>query len=93
MVDALGPFNLVVAAWPCQGLSRANRNAQGLADPRSGLFVPALALLRGCQASNPQVKYIFENVVFAVHRAWDHVCNELGQSLIMDSALLRPAHR
>ena len=95
----MGPFNLVVAAWPCQGLSHANRTARGLQDEHSGLFYAALGILRWCQAASPQTDYIFGNVCFMNHpsdearAAWDVVCSELGEPLICDAALLGPAHR
>jgi len=33
----VGPINLVIAGWPCQGHTRAGRG-EGLRDPRSCMF-------------------------------------------------------
>lgn len=40
----IGPVDLVVAGWPCQGNSAAG-DGQGLDDPRSGLFCEMLRVL------------------------------------------------
>ncbi len=33
----IGPIDLIIFGWPCQGLSQAN-TSQGLSNPMSGLF-------------------------------------------------------
>ncbi|KAK9818641.1 hypothetical protein WJX74_007278 [Apatococcus lobatus] len=68
-VNQLGPFDLIVTAWPCQGLSKANRTAQGLADARSGLFYNALQMLRWNQQLKASTAFIFENDWFQHHQA------------------------
>ncbi len=41
----IGPINLVIAGWPCQGHTRAGRG-EGLRDPRSRMFWEMLRVLR-----------------------------------------------
>jgi len=41
----VGPINLVIAGWPCQGHTRAGRG-EGLRDPRSRMFWKMLQVLR-----------------------------------------------
>jgi site-specific DNA-cytosine methylase len=40
----VGPINLVIAGWPCQGHTRAGRG-EGLRDPRSRMFWEMLRVL------------------------------------------------
>ena len=59
---AHGPIDLVIAGWPCQGLSMAG-NQNGLHDKRSALFqelVRILHTLQVVQVNGPG--YIIENV-------------------------------
>ena len=63
-VSGCGRIDVVLASWPCPGLSAANRSGQGLADARSGLFFEALRVLRLAREGNPAVRHMFENVAF-----------------------------
>jgi site-specific DNA-cytosine methylase len=44
-LEGFTPIHVVTVASPCQGLSRANRNGRGLADPRSELIGNAFRIL------------------------------------------------
>ncbi len=58
----VGPINLVIAGWPCQGHIRAGRG-EGLRDPRSCMFWEMLRVLRHLQTHQARVPaYILENV-------------------------------
>ncbi len=58
----IGPINLVIARWPCQGHTRAGRG-EGLRDPRSRMFWEMLRVLRHFQTHQARVPaYILENV-------------------------------
>ena len=97
-IASLGHVDLVVAAWPCQGLSRANTRGQGFRDRRSGLFWECLRVLRLVQRRNPEVQFLFENVDFSDRPHLDieyrHVANALGvQPFVFDAAWLSAAHR
>jgi len=60
------PFvpDLLIGGFPCQDLSFAGKGA-GLQGERSGLFFEAVRILRECQAINPNVFFLFENVPMA----------------------------
>ncbi len=58
----VGPINLVIARWPCQGHTRASRG-EGLRDPRSRMFWEMLRVLCHLQTHQARVPaYILENV-------------------------------
>lgn len=99
-LDRVGPIDLVIAGWPCQGQSRAGVG-HGLQDPRSALFWEMLRVLRHLQLhqTHPPA-YILENVpllgdvrervVASVHqvRSW------IGQAVLLDAARVGSrAHR
>ena len=95
VLDSLPPVDLFLATWPCQDLSGAHKGGKGLEGPNSSLFWTALKVLRHLQRVNPALAYFFENVHFKVHHegAWATVCAELGQAVVLDAAVLGPAHR
>jgi hypothetical protein len=66
------PIRVVTVSLPCQGLSRANRNGRGLADPRSELISQAwriLAFLSKHQTIKPA--YTFKMVDARDHPSQD----------------------
>ena len=96
----LPKVDLLCAAWPCQGLSKANcGGGEGLRDHRSGLFWYAHNVLKELRARDPNVSYVFENVPFGDSKVArfkkDHqtVCKLLGDPLTFDASLVSPAHR
>ena len=69
-LERIGQVDLITCSSPCQGLSRANRQAQGLADSRSALIVYAFRIIlhiAGRQEEKPG--YIFEMVHAADHQS------------------------
>ncbi|CAK9224333.1 unnamed protein product [Sphagnum troendelagicum] len=96
----VGPINLVIAGWPCQGHTRAGRG-EGLRDPRSHMFWEMLRVLRHLQTHQARVPaYIPENVLLLgdtkshvmanVHqiRSW------IGPAVLLDAARVGSrAHR
>jgi hypothetical protein len=96
----LGPVDIVIAGWPCQGHSRAGAGGR-LEDPRSSLFWDLIRLMQWWyfhQSSPPA--YIFENVpVLGDSRdkvlAGDHyVRQHLGDPIFVDAASIGSyAHR
>ena len=70
------PFvpDLLIAGFPCTDLSFAGKQG-GFDNDRSGLFFEAVRVLRECQAVNPNVLFLFENVPMAKRHEW--VINEM----------------
>jgi hypothetical protein len=89
-IAKVGPIDLVIAGWPCQGHTRAGRG-EGLHDLRSHMFWEMLQVLRHLQTHQVRVPaYILENVpllgdirshvVASVHeiRSW------IGPAVLLD---------
>jgi len=58
----VGPINLVIAGWPCQGHTWAGHD-EGLRDPRSRMFWEMLRMLPHLQTHQARVPaYILENI-------------------------------
>ena len=55
-------FVLVVAGFPCQGLSGANRLRRGMDDPRSQLFFLALRVVGDIQAEKHRLHFLFDRL-------------------------------
>ncbi len=88
----VGPIDLVIAGWPCQGHTQAGRG-EGLRDLRSRMFWEMLRAL--CHLQTHQVRvpaYILENVpllsdtrshvMVSVHEIWSWI----GQAVSLDTA-------
>ena len=96
---ALGRVDLMLAAFPCQGLSRASRQAKGLSDARSGLFWEGVRVWKALRRSNPLMHHLFENVMFQdrkeahFQRDFKTVCDILGQPLSFCASLVSPSRR
>jgi hypothetical protein len=99
----LGPINLVVAGWPCQGSSTAG-TGQGLDDARSGLFTELMRVLGELQALHQTWRhplgYLIKHVSAGAYKRtrvrahFEAVRGILGPELVMDAAQLgSPAHR
>jgi site-specific DNA-cytosine methylase len=52
----------IVAGFPCQGFSRASRQARGLADPRTHLFTEAQRVIHLIHRRRGQCGWLIENV-------------------------------
>jgi hypothetical protein len=99
----LGPVDLVVAGWPCQGSSAAG-TGQGLDDARSGLFTELMRVLGELQALHKAWRhllgYLIEHVSAGSDRRprmrehFEAVRGVLGPELVLDAAQLGlRAHR
>jgi hypothetical protein len=99
----LGPVDLVVAGWPCQGSSAAG-SGQGLDDARSGLFTELMRVLGELQALHRTWRhplgYLIEHVFAGndrrprVREHFEAVRGQLGAELVLDAAQLGSrAHR
>ena len=73
----LPKIDLFIGGSPCQDFSNLNRVKSGLQGVKSGLFYEWLRLLREIQVSNPNVKFLLENV--KMKKEWeDMISEELG---------------
>ncbi len=88
----VGPIDLVIAGWPCQGHTQAGCD-EGLRDPRSHMFWEMLRVLCHLQTHHAHAPaYILENVpllgdtkphvMASVHeiRSW------IGPTVLLDAA-------
>lgn len=66
-VEKLGKIDLLIGGSPCQGFSRNGKHLN-FDDPRSGLFLKYVEILEKIRKSNPNVKFMLENV--RMKREW-----------------------
>ena len=71
-------FVLLIAGFPCQGLSGANATKKGFYDPRSQLFFEALRVVKDLQAEKHRLEFLFENVASMDGQDRDLVSYYLG---------------
>jgi site-specific DNA-cytosine methylase len=67
-IKELGPVDLIICGFPCQGFSRATRNAQGLRDPRSAIFFDMVNIIHENTYEYGNCGWIIENVDASDHR-------------------------
>jgi len=80
--DTIGPIDLLIGGSPCQDLSIAKRNRNGLNGDRSSLFYEYVRLLR---ALNPRW-FILENVASMTKHDRDIISNVMGvQPILIDA--------
>jgi len=60
-MELLGPVDLVISGWECQGFSAAGFG-EGLSDTRSGLFMNMIQLITWAQSISPTLGYVIENI-------------------------------
>ena len=71
-------FVLLIAGFPCQGLSGANAEKKGFGDPRSQLFFQAVRIVKDVQAEKHRLEFLFENVASMERSDRDVVSHYLG---------------
>jgi hypothetical protein len=67
-IKELGPVDLIICGFPCQGFSRATRNAQGLQDPRSAVFFDMVTIIHEITYEHGNCGWVIENVDASDHR-------------------------
>jgi site-specific DNA-cytosine methylase len=67
-IKELGPVDLIIRGFPCQGFSRATRNAQGLRYPRSAIFFDMVNLIHEITYEYGKCGWVIENVDASDHR-------------------------
>ncbi len=61
-MELLGPVDLIISGWECQGFSAAGFG-EGLSDTRSGLFTDMIRLITWAQSISPTLGYVIENIL------------------------------
>ena len=87
----LGPVDMVIAGWPCQGHSNAGAG-RGLEDPRSSIFWDLIRLMQWWFSHQlTPLGCIFKNVPLLGH-SWNkvlegghYVCQHLGDPIFVDA--------
>jgi site-specific DNA-cytosine methylase len=59
-MELLGPVDLIISGWECQGFSMA-RFGEGLNDTRSNIFINMVQLITWAQSKSPTLSYVIEN--------------------------------
>lgn len=85
----LPKIDLLIGGFPCQGLSSANNNRQGLQDKRSGLFWTMIDILNSIKPKY----FVFENVESMPTKDFVIITNTVGVDPIMLNAGLVSAQR
>jgi site-specific DNA-cytosine methylase len=60
-MELLGPVDLIISGWECQGFS-AIGFGEGLSHTRSGLFTDMIRLITWAQSISPTLGYVIENM-------------------------------
>lgn len=72
-VKELGKIDLIIAGSPCQGFSRNGKHLN-FNDERSGLFFKFVEVLEDVRKSNPEVKFMLENV--RMKKEWQDIISD-----------------
>lgn len=83
-------FDLLIGGSPCQDLSIAKKNREGLAGKRSGLFYEYVRILKEVKPKY----FILENVASMPKEAKEEISRELGvQPVMINAALVSAQNR
>jgi site-specific DNA-cytosine methylase len=87
-MELLGPVDLIISGWECQGFSTVGFG-EGLNDIRSGLFTD---MITWAQSISPMLGYVIENTPFQLdqrEKVQEHytlVKHYLEEPLLLDAA-------
>jgi site-specific DNA-cytosine methylase len=59
-IELLGPMDLIISGWECQGFS-TTAFGEGLSDTRTSLFTDMVRLINWAQSLSPTLRYVIEN--------------------------------
>ena len=86
-------IHLFLAGSPCKGISRLNKNQEGLEHNESKLFYEAVRILKEIQIENPNVYFLFENT-HGNKEATDIITETLGvKPISINSKLVSSQNR
>lgn len=89
---SLGKIDLLIGGSPCQGFSFAGKQL-AFDDPRSVLFFEWVKTLKALQKTNPNIKFLLENVRMKKEHL-DIISEQLGVSpILINSSLLSAQNR
>jgi site-specific DNA-cytosine methylase len=66
-MELLGPMDLIISSWECQGFS-TSRFGKGLSDTRSSLFTDMVRLITWAQSISPTLGYVIEDTPSQLHQ-------------------------
>jgi site-specific DNA-cytosine methylase len=90
-MELLGPVDLVISCWECQGFLVVGFG-EGLSDTRSGLFMDLVQLITEAQSISPTLGYVIENTSSQLdqkEKVQEHymlVKHHFGESLLLNAA-------
>jgi hypothetical protein len=90
-MELLGPVDLIISGWECQGFSMP-RFGEGLNDTRSSLFMDMVQLITWAQSIFPTLGYVIENTPSQfdqgekVQEHYTLVKHYLGEPFLLDVA-------
>jgi site-specific DNA-cytosine methylase len=90
-MELLGPMDLIILGWECQGFSTTGFE-KGLSDTRSGLSMDMVQLITWAQSISPTLGYVIENTPFQLdqrEKVQEHytlIKHYLGEPLLLDVA-------
>jgi site-specific DNA-cytosine methylase len=62
-MELLGPMDLIISGWECQGFSTAGFG-ESLSDTKSDLFMDMVRLITWAQSISPMLGYVIKNTLF-----------------------------
>jgi site-specific DNA-cytosine methylase len=62
-MELLGPMDLIISSWECQGFSTVGFG-EGLNDTRSNFFMDMVRLITWAQSISPMFGYVIKNTPF-----------------------------
>jgi hypothetical protein len=89
-MELLGPIDLIISSWECQGFLVA-KFGKGLNDTRSNLFMDMVRLITWAQSNSLTFGYVIENTPFQLdqrQKVQEHytlVKHYLGEPLLLDA--------
>jgi site-specific DNA-cytosine methylase len=90
-IELLGPVDLIISSWECQGFSAAGFG-EGLSDTRSSLFTDMVRLITWAQFIALTLGYVIENTPSQfnereeVQEHYTLVKHYLGEPFLFDAA-------
>lgn len=87
-------LDLLIGGSPCQDLSTAKANGQGLAGEKSGLFFEYVRVLEEARKINPDIYFLLENVASMKKADRDEITRIMGvEPILINSALVSAQNR